>query len=93
MQSIEIIEKAIKELKLQKRLIRRQYGVYDPTFYRAWVQNTIPTMIPILQKTLQALQENANPEDYKEEISFASAIISDSLEEENLRKQTYESSK
>lgn len=93
MNETEIVEEAIKELKLQKRLIRRQYGVYDPTFYRAWVQNTIPFMLPILQKTLTALQNNCDPEKYKEEISFAAAIIGDSLDTENLRKQTYESSK
>lgn len=93
MDSKEIVAEAIKELKLQRRLIRNQYGVYDPTLYRAWVQNTIPTMLPILQKTLKALENNVNPEEYKEEINFAATIIGVSLEKENLRKQTYESSK
>lgn len=88
MNSIQIVEEAIKELKLQKRLIRQQHGRHDPTYYRAWVQNTIPYMLPILEKTLNALKWGTKDSDLIEEICFAAKITGYDLKEENRRQQT-----
>lgn len=88
MNSIEIVESAIKELKLQKRLIKNQHGRHDPTFYRAWVQNTIPYMLPILEKTVNALKWGTKDSELIEEIAFAAKIIGHDLKEENRKQQT-----
>lgn len=90
MNSIQIVEEAIKELKLQKRLIKKQHGRHDPTYYRAWVQNTIPYMLPILEKTLNALQWGAKDSELIEEICFAAKITGHDLKEENRIIQTRE---
>ena len=91
MNSIEIVEAAIKELKLQKRLIKKQHGIHDRTLYRAWVENTIPYMLPILEKTLNALQWGTKEESLVEEISFAAKIIGHDLKEESRKVQTQKS--
>ena len=90
MNSIQIVEAAIKELNLQKRLIRKQHYRHDPTFYRAWVEHTIPYMIPILEKALNGLQWGAKDEEYIEEICLATKIIGHDLKEENRIAQTRE---
>ena len=89
MNSIEIVEAAIKELKLQKTLIKKQHGIHDRTFYRAWVQNLIPHMLPVLEKTLESLKWGVKDETLIEEISFAAKIIGHDMKEENRSQQTY----
>lgn len=89
MNSIEIVESAVKELKLQKRLIKNQHGRHDPTFYRAWVENMIPVMLPILEKTLNSLKWGIKETELAEEIAFAANIIGHDLKEENRKQQTH----
>ena len=89
MNNTQIVEAAIQELKLQKRLIKRQYGRHDPTLYRAWVENMIPVMLPILEKTLNSLKWGIKETELTEEIAFAAKIIGHDLKEENRKQQTH----
>ena len=88
MNPLEIVDKAISELKLQKRLIKRQYGIYDPTLYRAWVEAVIPTLLPVLEKTRDSLYNGEPEANLAEEILLASKIIGHQMTVENRKIKT-----
>jgi hypothetical protein len=52
MTDLELLEAAIKELKLQKRLIKKAV-THDPTLYRAWVSAVLPSLVSILTEAVQ----------------------------------------
>lgn len=51
MTNVELLEAAIKELKLQKKLIRKAF-THDPTLYRAWVGAVLPSLKAVIEQAL-----------------------------------------
>jgi len=77
MTNLEFVRAAIKELKLQKRMIKRSHQ-YDPTLYRSWVAAVIPSLLGILKEAELALQVCTHPEDiacWDEQVALAKAIL------------------
>jgi hypothetical protein len=77
MNSLEIVEEALVELKMQKRLIKRAF-VYDPTLYRSWVQAVLPSLTELLKDAKSALEGCTHPEDiavWDNHVALAKAIL------------------
>lgn len=77
MTNLEIVRAAIKELKLQKKMIKRSHH-YDPTLYRAWVAAVIPSLLGVLKVAESALEVCTHPEDiacWDEQVALAKAIL------------------
>ena len=75
MDSIEVVEEAVKELKMQQRLIKKQRHLHDPTLYRMWVAAVIPSLIPVLEKALESLKWGESEANLIEEILLSYKII------------------
>ena len=77
MTDVELLEAAIKELKLQKKMIKRSHH-YDPTLYRSWVAAIIPSLLEVLKVAESALKSCTHPEDiacWDEQVALAKAIL------------------
>ena len=72
-----IVVDAIKELKLQKRLISKAF-TYDPTLYRSWAKAVVPRLIPILAEAEEALATCTHPDDiamWDNHVALAKTIL------------------
>lgn len=75
MDSVTILAEAIKELRLQVKLIRKQQSfIHDNTFYREWVKVMLPSMIALLERAYGAAKLGIPDSHIEEELALAYKI-------------------
>jgi 3'-phosphoadenosine 5'-phosphosulfate sulfotransferase len=74
--SVTILRKAIDELRLQVKLIRKQQTfLHDNTLYREWVKVVLPSMIALLERAYGAAKLGISDNLIEEELVLAGKII------------------